>query len=99
MPFSPPLHIPPGWKPSSKRLDPHHARDHGVAWRAVRQFVLIRDGFLCQLRLQGCGGSANTVDHIIEATAGGSDHPMNLRAVCPACHNRRHSEKGGWQRA
>jgi 5-methylcytosine-specific restriction protein A len=99
MPFSPPLHTPPGWKPASKRVNPHHARYHGVAWRAVRQFVLIRDGFLCQLRLPGCSVAANTVDHIIEVTAGGSDQPINLRAVCPACHNRRHRDKGGWQRA
>ena len=42
--------------------------------------------------------TANTVDHIVEVEKGGSDDPRNLRAVCPQCHNRRHSERGSWDR-
>ena len=32
-------------------------RYHTVSWRAVRQFVLIRDRYMCQLRLSGCTGT------------------------------------------
>jgi 5-methylcytosine-specific restriction endonuclease McrA len=91
---------PTAWvKPATKQENPAHARYHGVAWRALRQFVLIRDREICQLRLPGCTKLANTVDHVIDVVTGGSDSPTNLRAVCPACHNRRHPEKGGWDRS
>jgi 5-methylcytosine-specific restriction endonuclease McrA len=94
-----PLHRPFGWKPAPKQSNHNHARYHTVAWRAVRQFVLIRDGYTCQLKLPGCTLQANTVDHNTEVVSGGSDDPSNLRATCPACHNVRHSEKGRWLRS
>src|SRR4051794_818104 len=99
VPCRPPLHHPPGWKPAPKLINPAHARYRGVAWRAVRQFLLIRDWDTCQLRLPGCTLVATVADHIIEVEAGGSDNPSNLRAVCPPCHNRRHAEKGRWDRS
>jgi 5-methylcytosine-specific restriction endonuclease McrA len=98
MPCRPPLHRSAGWKPALKQHNRLHAQYHSVSWRAVRHFVLIRDRHLCQLRLPGCAVKANTVDHIVEAEKGGSDDSRNLRAVCPQCHNRRHSEKGRWDR-
>ena len=61
--------------------------------------MLIRDGNVCQLQLPGCTLVANTADHVVEVERGGSDSPANLRAVCPACHNRRHAEKGRWDRS
>jgi 5-methylcytosine-specific restriction endonuclease McrA len=91
VPNRPPQHRPTGWKPEAKGANPAHARYRTVAWRAVRQFVLIRDNYTCQLRLPGCTTVANTADHIIEVLVGGSDNPTNLRAVCAACHNRRHA--------
>src|SRR5689334_16700156 len=79
LPYRPPLHRPTGWAPAPKQYNPQHARYHSISWRAVRQFVLIRDRYLCQLRLPGCTVKANTVDHIVEAEKGGSDEPRNLR--------------------
>jgi 5-methylcytosine-specific restriction enzyme A len=99
VPYRPPIHRPPGWKPAPKQENPDHARYRTVAWRAIRQFVLIRDNYTCQLRLPGCTTAANTADHVIEVRAGGSDNPSNLRAVCPACHNARHADKGRWDRS
>src|SRR3954464_587513 len=98
MPYRPPQHRPPGWKPAPKRFNPDHARYHGPAWRAIRQFVFIRDRATCQLRLPGCTIVATVADHIVEVAAGGSDDPWNVRAVCQGCHNRRHAEKGRWER-
>jgi 5-methylcytosine-specific restriction enzyme A len=98
VPYRPPQHRPSGWKPAPKLGNPAHARYRTVAWRAVRQFVLVRDRHTCQLQHPGCTLVANTADHIVEVVAGGSDEPWNLRAVCPACHNVRHAEKGQWDR-
>jgi 5-methylcytosine-specific restriction protein A len=98
VPYQPPLHRPTGWSLAPKQRNRHHSRYHTVAWRAIREFVLIRDHHICQLRLAGCAVTANTVDHIVEVEKAGSDDPRNLRAVCPQCHNRRHPEKGHWNR-
>jgi 5-methylcytosine-specific restriction protein A len=98
MAYRPPLHRPAGWKPAPKQQNRDHRKYHNVGWHAVRQFVLIRDGYRCQLGLQGCTMDANTVDHITEVASGGSDDPSNLRAVCASCHNVRHADKGRWLR-
>jgi 5-methylcytosine-specific restriction endonuclease McrA len=49
-------------------------------WRATRLAVLERDGHICQY----CGGVGDTVDHIIPASAGGTNDPSNLCACCLA---------------
>jgi len=52
----------------------------------LRYEVLKRDNFTCQL----CGRQAPEVklevDHIIPKSAGGTDDPNNLRAVCYSCN-------------
>lgn len=58
-----------------------------TAWRALREEILERDGYLCYL----CGDpGADTVDHIVSVAAGGSDDVDNLAAVHdrnpPHCH-------------
>lgn len=66
-----------------KRLPP--------GWGRLRQGVLSRDGFRCQLRLDGCVGIATEVDH----TVAGDDHSLaNLRAVCSRCHSKKSSAEG-----
>lgn len=54
---------------------------HTRAWRKLRAWVLVRDGYRCGY----CGDSANTVDHVIPRIDGGSDDPANLVACCWRC--------------
>ena len=53
-----------------------------------RKFILHRDGYRCQIQLEGCLVTATEVDHIIRKEWGGSDQPDNLRAACKWCNNR-----------
>ena len=56
-------------------------------WRALRQQILARDRYTCQL----CGAAAEHVDHKRPVIDGGSDQPGNLQAICAECNLR----KGG----
>ena len=60
-----------------------------TAWRKIREAVLIRDGYICQW----CGQDANTVDHVIERSQGGSDSMDNLIAACNRCNYGRVGRK------
>lgn len=52
-------------------------------WKRLRQAVLERDGYLCQIRLPGCTGLATEPDHIVP----NDDHsPANLQAACSHCN-------------
>lgn len=68
-----------------------HARGRGrpmpPGWPKLRAAILERDGYRCQIRRPRCVGLAATVDHIVPAWRGGSDHPSNLQAACGPCHN------------
>lgn len=44
---------------------------------------------ICQLRGPRCIDQATTVDHIIPASLGGTDHEDNLGAACQPCHNQK----------
>jgi 5-methylcytosine-specific restriction endonuclease McrA len=55
---------------------------------ARRKAIFARDGYRCQIRLEGCLGEATEIDHIIRKEWGGSDQPDNLRAACGWCNNR-----------
>jgi hypothetical protein len=56
----------------------------------VRRAVFARAGGRCELRLDGCTGRAEEVDHIVPRAAGGAMFDLsNLRAVCKACHRQR----------
>ena len=64
-------------------------------WRALRLYVLERDGWRCQVPIPGrqpphhldhCDRYADTAGHIIAKAYGGIDQPGNLRAECRA-HN------------
>jgi 5-methylcytosine-specific restriction enzyme A len=57
------------------------------AWASVRKRVLARDGYVCQIRLAKCRGTARTVDHIIELEDGGAPYDLNnLQAACASCN-------------
>jgi hypothetical protein len=58
-------------------------------WPIVRDAVLERDGYGCQL----CGSTKTDelhVHHILPRHRGGSDHPVNLVVVCIPCHKMIH---------
>jgi len=60
-------------------------------WATIRTRILDRDGWLCQLRYEGCTRVASEVDHII---AGDNHHPTNLQAACARCHSRKSAAEG-----
>jgi hypothetical protein len=60
-----------------------------TAWRKIRAEVLFRDNYTCQW----CGADANTVDHVIERSQGGTDSMDNLIAACNKCNYGRIGRK------
>jgi 5-methylcytosine-specific restriction endonuclease McrA len=61
-----------------------------VTWQRLRQWVLDRDGWVCQVRDKGCTHGATTVDHIAATVEGGDFwSPANLRASCRHCNSVR----------
>ena len=71
-------------------------------WPKVRQQILARDSYVCQIRAAGCLGTATTVDHIVQPEAGGAWFDgANLRAACTKCNYGR-ANKGRddlWKRS
>lgn len=57
-------------------------------WRRLRAVVLVRDGGVCRMGLEGCTGVATTVDHVVPKVLGGTDQLDNLRAACSACNTK-----------
>lgn len=53
-------------------------------WRRIRAAVLLRDGNLCQLKLEGCTTVAEHVHHVIGKAAG--DDPAHLTSACAHCN-------------
>lgn len=66
-------------------------------WKECREYVLVRDHYLCQLCLSNSRvTAANTVHHkipLLEAPERALD-PDNLESICPECHNKEHPERG-----
>lgn len=58
----------------------------GWAWTRTRAAVLARDSYACRIGGPGCTTTATEVDHLVPLSAGGTDDPGNLRAVCAVCH-------------
>lgn len=70
---------------------------HSLEWQAVRQQVLDRDHYLCQVcKRAGRITPATTVHHIVPVRADYSRRldPSNLETICKACHNAEHNERG-----
>lgn len=51
--------------------------------------MLKRDGYVCQLRLDGCTGTATVADHVLPAALGGRNEPSNLQAACASCNRKK----------
>lgn len=63
-----------GWKGGSTR-----------AWRRIRTIVLKRDGYVCQLQIEGtCVHRADSVHHVLGKRHG--DDPAHLLASCTPCN-------------
>lgn len=78
-------------------------RRYGHTWRKVRENVLERDGYECQINSDSCTKRATAVDHIVPSDAGGAMYdPANLRAACRNCNNARANRAKaaeGWRRS
>lgn len=55
------------------------------AWRRIRARVLARDGWQCQLQLDGCEQTATHVHHTLGRSVTGDD-PAHLVAACRNCN-------------
>lgn len=64
------------------------ARLNTAAWRATREFVKARDGYLCQIKGPHCTRYATCVDHVVARADGGDMWALaNLRASCRRCNS------------
>jgi hypothetical protein len=52
-------------------------------WKRKREYILTRDAFTCAY----CGGEADTVDHILPHSLGGTSDPGNLISCCRRCNS------------
>jgi 5-methylcytosine-specific restriction protein A len=72
----------PSW---TKRTE--HRKLTGRPWRRLREQVMVRDKWLCQVCMAaGRYTEATEVDHIKALANDGDDKPENLRAICGPCH-------------
>ena len=56
------------------------------AHRALREYVIRRDGGKCQ----ACGSTERLVaDHIVSRRNGGRHHPSNMQCLCDSCNARK----------
>ncbi|MGE8516697.1 MAG: HNH endonuclease [Alcaligenes nematophilus] len=74
------------------RKEPKESGRGGRSWRRRRDYILIRDGGLCQCETCQALGSplpADEVDHVIPISQGGTDAHDNLRAINADCHRKK----------
>ena len=55
----------------------------------IKEYVFKRDDYRCQLKLEGCKGVAEEVDHIIPVSKGGESIAENLQASCFNCNRKK----------
>jgi len=60
-------------------------------YQRVRSEVLRRDYHTCHY----CGQEANTVDHLIPISKGGTDESTNMVACCTRCNSAKRDRMGG----
>lgn len=59
-------------------------------WPLIRDQVLVRDEYRCQIEGLKCKGRATCADHIIPPDEGGAAFdPANARAACQPCNQGR----------
>lgn len=66
----------------------------------MREVILERDGYECQIRDPGCVKVATEVDHIRPLSEGGAFlDPANLRAACRKCNRAAGARASNAERA
>ncbi|MGI9142010.1 MAG: HNH endonuclease, partial [Fluviibacter sp.] len=60
------------------------AMNNSSAWKKIRAAVLARDNHICAYCLSD---QANTVDHVVPRSKGGTDDLDNLVAACMSCNS------------
>lgn len=66
------------------------SRGYGHKWRKLRETIMMRDQWLCQVcKATGRVTTATAVDHILPKAQGGTDTPANLQAICDQCHKEK----------
>lgn len=65
---------------------PIRPQPRGNSFEPTRLRILERDGYRCQLGLDGCTGWATEVDHVVPRGRGGDDSDRNLQAACRHCN-------------
>lgn len=60
-------------------------RGYGAAWAKLSKQIIRRDRGVCYW----CGGPADTTDHLVPKSCGGTDDPTNLVASCRTCNGRK----------
>lgn len=60
-----------------------HKRYNSQYYQRTRLAVLQRDYYTCHY----CGQEANTVDHLIPISKGGTDEASNMVAACNKCNS------------
>lgn len=71
-----------------------HKRYNTAYYQRVRSEVLQRDYFTCHY----CGQEANTVDHLIPISKGGTDEATNMVAACNPCNSGKRDRVGFFER-
>jgi 5-methylcytosine-specific restriction endonuclease McrA len=56
--------------------------NRSARWHKRRKIILKMHDYSCAY----CGDEANTVDHVIPISKGGTDDPLNLVAACNRCN-------------
>ena len=76
----------PGWFGDKKRGN-RYERGYGNDWTKLRNVIMRRDSYLCQVCLAvGRVTPAHAVDHIVPKANNGTDDPSNLQSICKPCH-------------
>lgn len=75
---------PHGWGSSDRR------QELPPSWHQIRQRILRRDNYKCQINGPHCAGQATEVDHIVRGT---NHEETNLQAACRPCHARKTSRE------
>lgn len=81
----------PRWSPPRLKHESTKERAHYVSaeWRALRERILVRDGFRCADCRRVVAGKDAHVDHIRPLELGGTDAESNLTCRCASCHGRK----------
>lgn len=72
---------------ADKKRGNRHERGYGNDWTKLRNSIMLRDSYLCQVCLtSGRVTHAHAVDHIVPKANDGTDDGDNLQAICKPCH-------------